>query len=54
MNVDHLPEEEESKHVVRVGFSIDAASTQLGKLKSSYTIGYFVSEELDSAFTETL
>ena len=31
LNVDHLPEEETSRHVVRVGWSTDSTSTQLGK-----------------------
>ena len=30
LRVDHLPEEETSRHVVRLGFSLDSCSTQLG------------------------
>lgn len=32
LNVDHLPAEEENRHVLRVGFSAGSASIQLGKL----------------------
>lgn len=31
LNVDHLPEEETNRHIVRVGWSTDTATTQLGK-----------------------
>ena len=31
LNVDHLPPEETNRHVVRVGWSTDTTSTQLGK-----------------------
>ena len=30
LRVDHLPEEETSRHVVRLGYSLDSCSTQLG------------------------
>ena len=30
LRVDHLPDEETSRHVVRLGFSLDTSSTQLG------------------------
>ncbi len=33
LNVDHLPPEETSRHVVRAGFSTDATSLQLGASK---------------------
>jgi len=39
LNVDHLPEEETSRHVVRVGFSTDSTSTQLGEEPFSYGYG---------------
>ena len=31
LNVDHLPDEEQSRHVVRIGWSTDCCTTQLGK-----------------------
>lgn len=39
LNVDHLPEEETSRHVVRVGWSTDYTSMQLGEEKFSYGFG---------------
>ena len=39
LNVDHLPPEETSRHVVRLGFSTDATSMQLGEEKDSYGYG---------------
>ena len=38
LNVDHLPPEETSRHVVRVGFSTDASTLQLGKLSNCYLL----------------
>ena len=32
LNVDHLPDEERTRHVVRVGFSTDECSMQLGMI----------------------
>ena len=32
LNVDHLPDEERTRHVVRVGWSTDESSMQLGTL----------------------
>jgi len=32
LNVDHLPAEEDNRHVLRVGFSASSASIQLGKV----------------------
>ena len=32
LNVDHLPDEERTRHVVRVGFSTDECSMQLGTI----------------------
>lgn len=32
LNVDHLPPEEDNRHVLRVGFSAGSASIQLGKI----------------------
>lgn len=37
--MDHLPPEETSRHVVRVGWSTDDTSMQLGEEKFSYGFG---------------
>ena len=37
--MDHLPPEETSRHVVRVGWSTDSTSMQLGEEKMSYGFG---------------
>ena len=39
LNVEHLPPEETSRHVVRVGFSTDANSLQLGETISTCFLG---------------
>lgn len=39
LNVDHLPSEEENRHVLRVGFSAGSASILLGEEKLSYGYG---------------
>ncbi|CAE1331790.1 HNRNPUL1 [Acanthosepion pharaonis] len=39
LNVNHLPSEEQNKHVVRVGFSTDATSLQLGEEPLSHGYG---------------
>ena len=41
LNVDHLPPEETSRHVVRVGFSTDATTLQLGKLSNCYLLKHY-------------
>lgn len=38
LNVDHLPSEETSRHVVRVGYSTDKTSTQLGRSNGSLQV----------------
>jgi len=39
LSVDHLPADETSRHVVRVGFSVESTSLQLGEEKLSYGYG---------------
>ena len=39
LSVSHLPADETSRHVVRVGFSVDSSSLQLGEEKLSYGYG---------------
>ena len=39
LNVDHLPHEETSRHVVRIGWSMGTCSMQLGEEKLSYGYG---------------
>ncbi|XP_073231333.1 uncharacterized protein [Porites lutea] len=47
-----LPESEEPKNVVRVGWSTDSASLQLGEIKNSYGFDSSGKKALDSEFSE--
>lgn len=47
-----LPESEEPKNVVRVGWSTDSASLQLGEVKNSYGYDSSGKKAVDSEFTE--
>lgn len=52
MDVDNLGEEELHKHVVRIGFSTDATSMQLGEEKNSFGYGATAKASVDCKFTD--
>jgi heterogeneous nuclear ribonucleoprotein U-like protein 1 len=52
LNVDHLPAEEDNRHVLRVGFSAGSASIQLGEEKLSYGYGGTGKASTDCKFTD--
>ena len=43
LNVDHLPSDESHPHVLRVGWSADDTSMQLGKLMCTGVLCYVIS-----------
>ena len=52
MDVDNLGEEEVNKHVVRVGFSCDDTSLQLGEEKNSFGYGGTAKASTDCKFND--
>jgi heterogeneous nuclear ribonucleoprotein U-like protein 1 len=52
LNVDHLPPEEDNKHVVRVGFSASCTSLLLGEEKLSYGYGGTGKASTECRFTD--